>query len=417
MSSSSFVPLIILSIVFILIAVRQVGSIRLQIWQIMLFGAAGVLITGSIAPVSALKAINWDVMLFLFGMFVVGEAMVESGYLYHISYDLFKGARNTDQLVLLILFVMGFFSAFLMNDTVAIIGTPLVLFFAEKHNISHKLLLLSLCFAATLGSVMSPIGNPQNLLIALNGGVANPFITFLKYLAIPTIINLLIAYAVLKYFYGHHFHGKSIDSERERLKDVKLAMLSKISLLLIMLLVSLKIIAVFLGFDFRLTYIALAAAFPILAFSPKRSKILKNIDWHTLVFFMALFVLMGSVWASGILQGMIHSLDMDLRSVDLILGVSVVVSQLLFNVPFVALYLPLLNHLGPTTEGMMALASGSTIAGNLLILGAASNIIIIQNAEKRGETLSFAEFAIAGVPLTILNMAVYWVFFKFITLF
>jgi Na+/H+ antiporter NhaD/arsenite permease-like protein len=95
------------------------------------------------------------------------------------------------------------------------------------------------------------------------------------------------------------------------------------------------------------------------------------------------------------------------------MGVSVLLSQVLSNVPLVALYLPVLTQAGATTAGMMALAAGSTIAGNLTILGAASNVIIIQNAEKKaGETFSFWEFVRIGVPLTIVNVAVYWVFLR-----
>ena len=111
--------------VFLLIAVRQVGRFNLKIWQIMLGGALAVLITGQIAPLDALHAINPDVMLFLFGMFVVGEALVESGYLAYIAHRFFSHAKNPDQLVLVILFGMGLLSALLMNDTLAIIGTPL----------------------------------------------------------------------------------------------------------------------------------------------------------------------------------------------------------------------------------------------------------------------------------------------------
>jgi Na+/H+ antiporter NhaD/arsenite permease-like protein len=60
---------------------------------------------------------------------------------------------------------------------------------------------------------------------------------------------------------------------------------------------------------------------------------------------------------------------------------------------------------------MMALAAGSTIAGNLFILGAASNVIIIQNAEKKfGETISFIEFARIGILMTAINLLVYWLF-------
>jgi Na+/H+ antiporter NhaD/arsenite permease-like protein len=77
----------------------------------------------------------------------------------------------------------------------------------------------------------------------------------------------------------------------------------------------------------------------------------------------------------------------------------------------VALYQPILIHSGTATKGFMALAAGSTIAGNLFILGAASNIIIIQNAEKKSHLrITFWDFAKVGIPLTILNTAAYWLF-------
>ena len=151
------IPIIVLTIVFILIATRQIGNIRLQIWQIMSFGAIAVLITGQITASDAVKSINIDVILFLFGMFVVGEALHESGYLSHILYKFFKKADSVDSLILFILFGMGTASALLMNDTLAIIATPAVLLLARKHNISAKLLLLTLAFSITIGSVMSPI--------------------------------------------------------------------------------------------------------------------------------------------------------------------------------------------------------------------------------------------------------------------
>ncbi len=81
-----------------LIAVRRIGNLRLQIWQIMLFGAVAVLATGQISPLDALKAINPDVLLFLFGMFVVGEALDASGYLSLLSYRVFSKARSLDTL-------------------------------------------------------------------------------------------------------------------------------------------------------------------------------------------------------------------------------------------------------------------------------------------------------------------------------
>jgi len=408
------IPIIILIIVFILIAIRQIGNIKLQIWQIMLFGAIAVLITGQISPKDALKSINLDVMIFLFSMFIIGVALEESGYLSHLSYKIFKKAKNTNQLLLLILFGMGFASALLMNDTLAIIGTPMVLLLAKKHNMNPKALLIALAFAITIGSVMSPIGNPQNFLIATQGEINNPFLTFLQYLLIPTLINFFAAFLLIKLFYKEQFNNNSLNHSKEPIKDHKLAILSKISLILLLTLIFIKIVISFLNvqIDLKLVYITLIAALPILAFSRKRIHILKKVDWHTLIFFAAMFVLMKSVWDTGFFQSIITALNINILSIPIILAVSVLLSQLISNVPLVALYLPLLFHAGATTKEMMALAAGSTIAGNLLILGAASNIIIIQNAEKKsGETITFLEFARIGIPMTIVNILIYWLFF------
>ena len=407
------ISIITLAIVFILIAVRQVGNIRLRIWQIMLLGALVVLVTGQISPGRALQAINADVMLFLFGVFIIGQALEESGYLGHLAYGLFRKARSLKTLVLFILLGMGMLSALLLNDTLAIIGTPIMLSLASKANTPPKILLLSLAFAVTIGSVMSPIGNPQNLLIAIHGDVPNPFVTFLKYLLVPTLVNLLLAYLLLRLFYRKYFHSQPLEYAMEPIKDTRLASLSRISLILLVILIAAKIGTVLAGLDidFRLTYIALAAALPIIVFLPKRPGILKRLDWFTLIFFAAMFVFMQSVWDSGFFQSAIKATNLNLTSTGMILGVSVVLSQLLSNVPLVALYLPVLTQAGALTKGMMALAAGSTIAGNLTILGAASNVIIIQNAEKRGgSTLTFMEFIKIGVPLTIVNVAVYWSF-------
>jgi Na+/H+ antiporter NhaD/arsenite permease-like protein len=396
--------------VFVLTALRQIGSLRLQIWQIMTFGAILVLLLGEISPDEALAAINMDVLLFLFGAFCVGEALNRSGYLAWLGNRIVSRAKSTDQLVLLILFSTGILSAILMNDTLAIMGTPLVLGFSRKYKISPKLMLFSLAFAVTTGSVMSPIGNPQNLLIAVDGNLNSPFITFLSSLALPTLICLLIAYVVLRLFFREEFGKSTLIHSEEAVTDPELARTSKIALSLLLVLIGCKIFLVeFLpAWDFNLSWIALFSATPVLL-SKKRVEILKNIDWATLVFFVSMFVLMQSVWLSGTCQALLARMSPQLGSVSMILVLSIGLSQLISNVPFVALYLPALDS--TVSQGqLMALAAGSTIAGNLLILGAASNVIIIQNAEKEGSTLSFTEFFKIGFLITFLDAAVYFVF-------
>jgi Na+/H+ antiporter NhaD/arsenite permease-like protein len=409
-------PVFILCLVFLLTITRQIGNIRLDLWQIMGLGALAVLLTGQISLKEAIGSFNVDVMLFLFGVFAIGQALEASGYLSLISYNFFKSAKNMDAIILFVLFGMGFASAFLMNDTLAIIGTPVVILLAKQHHINPKVLLLALAFAVTTGSVASPIGNPQNLLIALNSGIKDPFVVFARYLLLPTIINLIAAYFVLKFFFKEHFSTNVLNHSQPHICDAKLADLSRLSLILLIILVCVKIlIQLFaISFDFRLTYIALIAAIPVLVFNKKRYNIIKKMDWNTLFFFASMFILMESVWNSGIFQGILINTKQNVVSTPIILSVSVILSQFISNVPLVALYLPILSHASVDTGGLLALAAGSTIAGNLSVLGAASNVIIIHNAEKKGNvTLSFIEFAKIGVPLTIIQTGVYWFFLSF----
>ncbi len=408
--SSPDLSVLVLLGVLLLTALRQIGSLRLQIWQVMTLGAFLVLLLGEISSQEALRAINLDVLLFLFGAFCVGEALNRSGYLAWLGSRIVSRAKNTDQLVLLVIFSTGLLSAVLMNDTLAIMGTPLVLRFSRKYGVSPKLMLFALAFGITTGSVMSPIGNPQNLLIAIDGNLDSPFVTFLSSLALPTLINLLIAYAVLRLFFSREFGKKALVHSEEVISDPELAEISKKALFLLLALITCKILLVeFLpAWDFSLSLIALLSASPILL-SKRRIEVVKNIDWTTLVFFVSMFVLMESVWISGTCQELLGRMSPHLGSVPMILALSIGLSQLISNVPFVALYLPAMGTEVSQVQ-LMALAAGSTSAGNLLILGAASNVIILQNAEKEGETFSFVEFARIGLLISFLDAIIYFIF-------
>jgi Na+/H+ antiporter NhaD/arsenite permease-like protein len=406
------IPLTALLVVFLLVAVRRVGRVRIAIWQAMTGGALVVLATGAITPAQAVAAVDVDVMLFLFGMFVVGQALTESGYLYHLAYEVFSRTRSTGGLVLALLVGSGLGSALLLNDTLAIVGTPLALRLAREHRLEPRLLLLALAFGVTLGSVPSPIGNPQNLLIAVRGDLSAPFLTFLGQLLLPTLVNLLAAYGLLRWLYRREFHAVPLVHTRDALRDPVLAALARLALLVVLAMVAAKVALVALGspWDFRLSYIALAGALPLLLASPRRAGLLRRLDWPTLLFFASMFVLTTSVWETGVFQRWLGLLPADPGGVPVVLAVSVGMSQLISNVPLVALYLPVIQATGASEPALMALAAGSTIAGNLLILGAASNVIIVEAADRHRVHLDLVTFARVGVPLTLINVAVYAAF-------
>src|SRR5690606_36719734 len=127
--------------------------------------------------------------------------------------------------------------------------------FSRKYNISPKLMLFYLAFGVTTGSVMSPIGNPQNLLIAIDGNLDTPFVTFLRWLALPTLICLLVAYIVLKLFFREEFGKPTLIHSDGLITVPELASASKIALSLLLILIACKIFLVeFLSpWDFNLS--------------------------------------------------------------------------------------------------------------------------------------------------------------------
>jgi Na+/H+ antiporter NhaD/arsenite permease-like protein len=410
----TYLSLLILAVVFLLIAVRQVGGFSFRIWQVMAGGALAVLLTGQISFYDAIQAINFEVLIFLFGMFLLGAALEESGYLFTLGQRLFGKVKTTGQFVLLLIISFGLLSSLLMNDTLAIIGTPLVLFHAQRRHLPSRMLLLALCAAITTGSVMSPIGNPQNLLIASFSGLENPFLSFALYLGAPTLISLCVTFLLFQALYPREMGSSLAPVDTEYAVDPKLSRIARLSLLLLLILIAARtlspIFPVFAGISLPL--IAILSAAPVFLFSPKRLHLVRSVDWNTLVFFVALFVLMGSVWETGVFQSLL-SLGAP-NSVPGVIALSVIVSQFISNVPFVALFQPLLVYQGIPLSHMFALAAGSTLAGNLTILGAASNVIVIQNAEKHGETLTFLEFLRFGVPLTLIQSGIFTLFLGFL---
>ena len=395
-----------LTAVLLLIAFRSLAGLRLTIWQIMLGGALVVLLGGALTPAAAWRAIDWGVMAYLTGVFILGRALVESALLYRLSGRLLGRVTRADTLVLAVLLASGFASALLMNDTLAVIGTPLMLALARAHRLPPVLLLLALAFGITIGSVVSPIGNPQNLLIALHGDLDNPFLIFLRGLCLPTLISLLLAWAMLRLAFRRDFHGRALLHDVPELADARLARLAAWGLVILVAMVMLKILLALrhVSLTLPLWSFALGAAAPVLFASPRRLEIVRGIDWHTLVFFAAMFVLMHAVWDSGAIQSWLPP-DAARTGVPHILAASVLLSQLVSNVPLVALALPML-HDGDSTA-MLALAAGSTLAGNLTLIGAASNVIIVQAAEREGVHLGFWRFMAVGAPLTLVNVVVY----------
>ena len=405
----------ILALTYGLIFARGlVRRINVPIWLVMLIGAVLMVMLGVVSPSEAYASIDLQVLVFLFSLFTISSALEVSGFLTYVAHRLVSSSRKMSKLIGRVLVYSAVMSMFISNDGLSAAFTPVLIESGRRaRGVDVKPLLYALAFGVTIGSVAIPIGNPQNLLIALESGLPRPFITFIIYLMVPTAVNIAVTYLILLALF-RNVAGDDIEvsAAEPRLKDPFLA---KFALASLALMVIVLILSDILDINLNTPMVALLFAAAIYAVTPRRDEVLFNVDWQTLVFFAGLFIVSAGTVYSGILPILARYLPSPTSLVG-IFASGLLVSQVISNVPMVAIYIPLMRSLGVgpgDVKDWLALAASSTIAGNLTIIGAASNIIISQASERRGGPgFSYLEFVKYGLPTTFANALVYFAFLK-----
>lgn len=393
---------------------------NIPVWTIMAAASTFAVLT-RLEPFDELgSAIDLDVILFLIGMFSLVGLADESGLLDAVAVKLVSRANDVRTIFILTSLTLGILAAFAVNDTVALMGPPIAYTVAKVARVDPAPLFLVLAFAITIGSTMMPTGNPQNLLIAIESGISAPFVRFLAVLTIPTLVNLVITpLVVMKYYRVENKALKGfIAIPEEHLKNKRDALIAGCFLIVTIILLVMNDVLELLGVQWikHRGFIPFVTASVAYIFSSNPRKTLSKVDWSTIIFFITMFITMDGIWRSGIFQSGL-SLIMPSKISNVLVEyitltlVSVLFSQVLSNVPFVKLFINYMKSIGYNSTDINAwltLAMGSTIAGNLTLLGAASNIIIIEVLESRyNGTINFIEFLKTGLVVTTINILVY----------
>jgi Na+/H+ antiporter NhaD/arsenite permease-like protein len=303
----------------------------------------------------------------------------------------------------LTMFVSALLSALLANDIVCLAFTPVLIFSLRAARLNPLPYLLGLAVASNIGSAATIIGNPQNMLIGQVGRLA--FDRFIAWCAPPALAALAGAYAILCWLFRRDF-GRAAETPEPApiLKAMPPFSLweSAKGLAGVALLVALF----FTSIPRELSAVAVAGALLCSRRMASR-EILGLVDWHLITLFAALFVIIGGVEADGAPARAAAALDragIDLKNLLTLSGVSVVLSNLVSNVPAVMM---LVRFLEPAhLEAWYALAVSSTFAGNLFTIGSIANLIVIEQAAAWQVSISFRDHARAGVPVTLFSLLV-----------
>lgn len=395
-ASSSFVTAIF-ALTYLALAVGKIPGLRIDRAGIALVGAAAMMSAGVLSMHEAAKAVDYETIVLLFGMMVVVSYLRLSGF-FAIATDRIAAKFSRPlPLLAVVISISGILSAFLVNDVVCVAITPLVLHLCERLKRPPIPYLVGLATAANVGSVATITGNPQNIIIGSLSHIS--YLRFAAKLSPIAAIGLVLNFVIVAIVYRQQLakRADAVFESTESARRVHHPLLAKsVAVTLI------SIVLFFIGAPIAL--VALAAAGCLMLGGVRPEKVYRSIDWPLLVMFAGLFVVVHAFEVSVVRDWGIEHWQALLESpVVLVSGLSVLLSNLVSNVPAVLLFKPLMEVMPDKELAWLALAMSSTLAGNLTILGSVANIIVVENAKRAGTELGFREYLKVGIPLTILT--------------
>jgi Na+/H+ antiporter NhaD/arsenite permease-like protein len=388
-------------VTYVLISLRNVRRFPIERPAVAMLGGALMLVLGVLTPAEAIAAINLDVILLLVGMMVLVSGLDVCGFFDVVSTRIAARAKSQASFLVWLMVTTAALSAVVLNDTIALLVTPVVVRSARALRVNPVPYLVAVAISANVGSVATEVGNPQNAFIAIQSGI--PFLTFTAYLFPVTVACLAVSIGLVWFVFRKDLAlpltpAASLPSARPQRRGMAFT-----------LGVTLAVAVAFFASSTPawLPLIALVGGSFVLFFLPSVSTVtpralIAKVDWSIILFFIGLFIVLEGVQVSGlsaVIQGGFTS-AFGGRSGGLpwLVGLSALLSNLISNVPAVLLLATVVPR--GSTQLWLGLAASSTLAGNATILGAACNVIVVQVASRDGVSVSMRDFVKAGLPVT-----------------
>jgi len=374
---------------------------------IALLGVVALLATDAVTLDDLGGTIDTSTLVLLFALMIISAQFVESGF-YDVCADWVTSRRGGPaRLLAVTVAVCGGLAALLANDILVIALTPLLVAGARARSLDPRPFVIALICATNAGSAATLIGNPHNIFIGQIGNLG--FHTFLLACAVPAIVSLGCVFGIIWLLWHDRIEGTVLAVTRavpavprhphDRNQTIK--GLAALAALLVLFTTSVPreigglVIAALLLANRKFTSRTMIAA----------------VDWPLLLLFVCLFAITGALADTGIPWRIISGLqEVGLLpdNLAILTPLSLVMSNTIGNVPWVVLLLQ--SWPSPPQGSLYALALLSSLSGNLLLIGSLANILVVEQAATFGVHVGFAEYARAGIPITLLSMgfAVFW---------
>ncbi|MBD2245083.1 SLC13 family permease [Nostoc sp. FACHB-888] len=380
----------VLGLTYLGLALGYIPGLRMNRATIALVGSAFLIALGVLNLEEAWQAIDANTIVFLLSMMVVNANLSYAGFFRRSLSVILSITRSPLGLLMALTFGSGILSAFFLNDTLALVFTPLTLSLTQALGLNPIPYLLAIAGATNIGSVATLSGNPQNILIGSFSGIS--YLDFLRVLAPVALAGLVIQVILLWLLYPDVRSVKPCQILPTTNQRIYKPLFNKTLVITTGLLIAFTV-----GLPLAQSALV-AASLLLITRRVKPQRILQKVDWNLLVMFSGLFILTRVTQKLNLLQPLTHTVN----SAASLLGVTVVLSNLISNVPAVLLLQPLISQ--GDTKSWLLLAAGSTLAGNLTLFGAVANLITVEAAADLGYKLTFWEHLRFGAPLTVCTL-------------
>lgn len=389
--------LAIFAATYVIVALGKIPVYRIDRAGAALLGGSLMVGAGVLSLEEAYRAVDLNTITLLLGMMIVVANLRVSGFFNLVNDRIARHVRHPFGLLVAVVLASGLLSAFLVNDAICLVMTPLVLDVIGRLKRNAIPYLLAIAMASNIGSLATITGNPQNIIIGSVSGI--PYTKFAATLAPVAGFGLLITIALIALVYRGEFLSGEWAPVSPRPPRYHGPLLVKT-----VLVVAVMMVLFFLGLPVAKVAIV-GGAFLLLTRRVRPDKIYREIDWPLLIMFVGLFIVVAGLEKTVIgpnLPALAGGLQLDNH---VRLGViTAVLSNLVSNVPAVLVLKPFVANLHDPQRAWLVVAMAATFAGNFTLVGSVANLIVAQRAKARGVEVDFRSYFAIGAPLTIVTI-------------
>ncbi|MEU8181076.1 ArsB/NhaD family transporter [Micromonospora sp. NPDC049044] len=418
MSTLAWVAVAVFAAAYVLIATEKINRVA-----VALGGASIMLAIGATdaehAFFSEEAGIDWNVIFLLLGMMLIVGVLKRTGLFEYLAIWSAKKARGRPFPIMVILVVVtAVVSAALDNVTTVLLVAPVTLLVCERLDVPPIPFLIAEVMASNIGGAATLVGDPPNIIIASRSGLS--FTDFLNVMAPLVLIVLVVFIGLCRIMFRKAFR---YDAERaarvmalreaDVIRDRRLVVISLVVLGAVLLAFSLHTVL-----HLEPSVVAILGGLLLLALSRLNAEdVAKDVEWPTLVFFAGLFIMVGALVATGVIDSIARSATEAVEgklwpATMLLLWASAGLSAIVDNIPYVATMSPIVSELVNAEGGLgkaqvlwWALAIGADFGGNATAVGASANVVVLGIAERAGHKITFWGFTKYGLIVTVISVA------------